>query len=58
MSLVDPYRQSQNVLSRRAAARYAALSAVAEAKARADSGAAHSSVSPWRRVRTLLVKPA
>jgi hypothetical protein len=58
MSLIDPYAQSQNVLSRRAATRYAALSAIAEDKAQDNPGGAPGHVSPWRRVRTLLVKPA
>ena len=54
MSLIDPYSQSQNVLSRRAAARYADLSAISS-NARATSDGASHRVSPWRRVRTLLV---
>jgi hypothetical protein len=58
MSLIDPYAQSQNVLSRRAAARYAALSAISERKGPANSDGPSQHVSPWRRVRTLLVKPA
>lgn len=58
MSLVDPYRQSQTLLSRRAASRYAALSAIADGKARANANDVASHVSPWRRLRTLLVKPA
>jgi hypothetical protein len=58
MSLIDPYAQSQNVLSRRAAARYAALSAISESKAPAYNDGATHHVSRWRRVRTLLVKPA
>lgn len=58
MSLIDPYQESQTVLSRRAATRYADLSAIAESKARADSGAARRHVSPWRHLRTRLVRPA
>jgi hypothetical protein len=58
MSLIAPYAQSQNVLSRRAAARYAALSAISEGKARANAGAVSSHTSAWQRVRALLLKPA
>jgi hypothetical protein len=58
MSLVDPYRVSQTILSRRAATRYAALSAIADRKARADSGTTRSHVSAWQHLRARLVKPA
>jgi hypothetical protein len=53
MSHISPQLQ----FSRRAAARYAALSAIAEGKAR-QSAAAHSHGWAWQRVRALLVKPA
>ncbi len=58
MSLVDPYSQSQRHLSRTAAARYAALSAIADSKAGEQSRVVRGRVSVWRRVRALVVKPA
>jgi len=53
MSHVSPQLQ----FSRKAAARYAALSAIAEGKA-PKSGVARSHGWAWQRVRALLVKPA
>ena len=58
MSFLDPYSQPQLDLSRSAAKRYAALSAIAESKANTAASVARTHGSVWRRVRALIVRPA
>jgi hypothetical protein len=54
MSSISPEVQR----SRKAAARYAALSAVAEGKARQHLPAIQHRVSLWHRVQAVVAKPA